>query len=150
MVDWYVLGFVVTWLVTFIGGWTICTINYGFLLGFGLGWLASAIAATIAGVLWPLVSPLFVLWVATFFVSWVLEGSREESGKWWQAFVDRIAAPVMESLSVGSILIYLGLLVITAVYVGGTCIAGWEAPTKVDAYGREIPILTCPFLQSER
>jgi hypothetical protein len=42
----------------FIGSWIYCIATYGFLLGVGLGWLPSGIAAVIAGLiagyLWPL------------------------------------------------------------------------------------------------
>ena len=31
--------------ILFIGSWFYCTLNYGYLLGFGLGWIASGIAA---------------------------------------------------------------------------------------------------------
>lgn len=34
--------------ITFIISWIYCTATYGFLLGFGLGWLASALAGIIA------------------------------------------------------------------------------------------------------
>lgn len=48
-----------TWVITFIGAWIGCTAKYGFLLGFGLGWLPSLILASIvgfiAGLLWPLI-----------------------------------------------------------------------------------------------
>ncbi len=38
---------VIAALITFVGAWWYCTANYGFLLGFGLGWLPAGIAATI-------------------------------------------------------------------------------------------------------
>lgn len=45
-------------LCAFLGGWFYCASAYGFLFGFGLGWLPSAIlAAIVFGVLrylWPL------------------------------------------------------------------------------------------------
>ena len=31
--------------ISFVGSWIYCTFNYGYLLGFGLGWIASGIAA---------------------------------------------------------------------------------------------------------
>jgi hypothetical protein len=34
--------------ITFIISWIYCAATYGFLLGFGLGWLASALAGIIA------------------------------------------------------------------------------------------------------
>ena len=45
-----ILGLIVG-VVTFIGSWWYCAANFGFLLGFGLGWLPAAIAAVIAGAL---------------------------------------------------------------------------------------------------
>jgi hypothetical protein len=43
-----VLGALVA-LVTFAGAWIYCMATYGFLLGFGLGWLPAAILAAILG-----------------------------------------------------------------------------------------------------
>lgn len=44
------VGFgVIAALITFLGAWGYCAVTYGFLLGFGLGWLPAAIAAAIAG-----------------------------------------------------------------------------------------------------
>lgn len=40
--------------VVFIGCWIYCIASYGFLLGVGLGWLPSLIAALVAMILWPL------------------------------------------------------------------------------------------------
>lgn len=51
----------------FFGGWIYCAQTYGFLFGFGLGWLPSAIlAAIVFGVLrflWP-VAILVIGWIA--------------------------------------------------------------------------------------
>ena len=52
----YRIGFVITWIVTFIGSWIYCIAAYGFLFGVGLGWLPSAIVATVAAFLWPLIA----------------------------------------------------------------------------------------------
>jgi len=41
-----VLG-IIAGLLTFIGSWWYCAAEYGFLLGFGLGWLPSGIAAVL-------------------------------------------------------------------------------------------------------
>jgi hypothetical protein len=61
--DWYgeiggpTAGFICT--ITFFGSWIYCAMEYGFLLGFGLGWLPSGILAYIvfwiAYALWPLI-----------------------------------------------------------------------------------------------
>src|SRR5215468_901284 len=51
------LGIIVA-LATFVTAWTYCTIHYGFLFGFGLGWLPAGILAAIAGAVSWLVSPL--------------------------------------------------------------------------------------------
>ncbi|MFL6843880.1 MAG: hypothetical protein ACJ8ER_03250 [Allosphingosinicella sp.] len=36
-------------LATFVGAWIYCAVTYGFLFGFGLGWLPAAILAVIVG-----------------------------------------------------------------------------------------------------
>lgn len=50
---------VITAIIAFLAAWVYCMANYGFLFGFGLGWLPAAILAVISGVamrfLWPLV-----------------------------------------------------------------------------------------------
>jgi hypothetical protein len=60
------LGLLVA-LVTFVGGWWYCASEYGFLFGFGLGWLPSAILAAMAylsvKVLWGLVLGLVFFFV---------------------------------------------------------------------------------------
>jgi hypothetical protein len=53
------LGIIVG-LATFVTAWAYCTIHYGFLFGFGLGWLPAGMLASIVGVVWWLVSPLTV------------------------------------------------------------------------------------------
>ena len=53
--DHYWVGYAITWILTFLGTWTWCTFTYGFLLGFGLGWLPAALLATCAALLWPLI-----------------------------------------------------------------------------------------------
>ena len=45
-------------LVTFVTAWAYCTIHYGFLFGFGLGWLPAGMLAAIVGAVSWLVSPL--------------------------------------------------------------------------------------------
>ena len=45
-------------LATFVTAWVYCAIHYGFLFGFGLGWLSAGMLAAIVGVLSLLVSPL--------------------------------------------------------------------------------------------
>lgn len=52
----YGLGFLITWAITFVGCWIYAIVSYGFLLGVGLGWLPSAIAATVVAFLWPIVA----------------------------------------------------------------------------------------------
>ena len=45
-------------LITFVWAWWYCAATYGFLLGFGLGWLPAAILAALVGgfvwLAWPL------------------------------------------------------------------------------------------------
>lgn len=51
----YTVGVWIVGVITFFISWIVCTFEYGFLLGFGLGWLPSLILAFIVGWLWPLV-----------------------------------------------------------------------------------------------
>jgi hypothetical protein len=51
------LGIIVA-LATFVTAWAYCAIHYGFLFGFGLGWLPAGMLAAIAGAVSWLVSPL--------------------------------------------------------------------------------------------
>jgi hypothetical protein len=53
------LGIIVA-LATFVTAWAYWTIHYGFLFGFGLGWLPAGMLAAIVGAVWWLVSPLAV------------------------------------------------------------------------------------------
>ena len=50
---WYLkIGTGMGWvaaLLTFLGAWSYCAITYGFLFGFGLGWLPAGILAVIVG-----------------------------------------------------------------------------------------------------
>ena len=50
----YRAGFAVTWVLVFLGSWIYCIATYGYLFGVGLGWLPSAIVATISAFLCPL------------------------------------------------------------------------------------------------
>jgi hypothetical protein len=45
-------------LVTFVAAWAYCTIHYGFLFGFGLGWLPAGLLGAIVGAVSWLVSPI--------------------------------------------------------------------------------------------
>jgi len=50
-------------LAVFAACWLYCIAEYGFLLGGGLGWIPSAIAAGLAALLWPLlVVGALILW----------------------------------------------------------------------------------------
>lgn len=51
----YWVGYWIAWVITFIGCWIYAIAAYGFLLGVGLGWLPSAIVATVVSFLWPLI-----------------------------------------------------------------------------------------------
>ena len=53
--DIYAVGGIAIGGLTFIVSWVYCIATYGFLLGFGLGWIPSAMLAAILGTLWPLV-----------------------------------------------------------------------------------------------
>lgn len=59
---WYIGAWIVG-VPTFIGTWIWCIVEYGFLLGVGLGWLPSAIVAVVVGALWPLIA-LVIAWLA--------------------------------------------------------------------------------------
>ena len=72
---------IIVGLATFVTAWAYCTIHYGFLFGFGLGWLPAGMLASIVGAVWWLVSPLAVglllgvllliaLWQAPGLVVW--------------------------------------------------------------------------------
>lgn len=57
-------GFWLVWIVVFLGTWGYCAITYGFLLGFGLGWLPASILASILAFVWPLIAAAaVVLWL---------------------------------------------------------------------------------------
>lgn len=73
-----IIGSIVA-LITFIGSWWYCAVTYGFLLGFGLGWLPAAIAAAIAGALSALLwGP--VLFLVALGVLWLFyENSKDPS-----------------------------------------------------------------------
>ena len=63
---WYLIGYLITWALTFLGFWIYAISEYGFLLGVGLGWIPSAIAATVVSLFWPLYALLLgglLLWV---------------------------------------------------------------------------------------
>ena len=65
MSDGYKIGYWITFVLIFLGSHAYCTITYGFLFGFGLGWLPSAILAGILSFLWPLILAavgIFILW----------------------------------------------------------------------------------------
>lgn len=62
----YWIGYWISWVVIFFGCWIYCIAAYGFLLGVGLGWLPSAIVASLASFLWP------VLLIAVLILAWVL------------------------------------------------------------------------------
>ena len=75
------LGIIVA-LATFVTAWAYCTIHYGFLFGFGLGWLPAGMLAAIAGAVSWLVSPLaaglllgslllIALWRAPELLAWL-------------------------------------------------------------------------------
>lgn len=70
--DWYLefgkaLGSFAA-LATFVGCWIYCWSEYGFLLGFGLGWIPSFIASSLAyGITTYLWGPAAILGVALLF-----------------------------------------------------------------------------------
>jgi hypothetical protein len=59
---WYSTGYIICWVISFLACWVYCIATYGFLLGVGLGWFPSAIAATVISIFWPLVA-IGVIWL---------------------------------------------------------------------------------------
>ena len=59
----YLIGFLV-----FMVSWVYCIYTYGFLLGGGLGWIPSILAAVIAAVFWPFIIVIALVYWA--FLSW--------------------------------------------------------------------------------
>ena len=53
---WYRVGNVIVGMLVFISAWIYCISEYGFLWGFGFGWLPAAILAAILAFLWPVVA----------------------------------------------------------------------------------------------
>ena len=91
------LGIIVA-LTTFVTAWVYCTIHYGFLFGFGLGWLpAGMLAATVGTVSW-LVSllltalwrdPELLVWLPlALLATWLIWRRREDVG-WLGRRLDR-------------------------------------------------------------
>lgn len=62
--DVHTLGVAITAFIVFIGSWIYCIVEYGYLLGVGLGWLPSIIVAVIAGALWPLIAIAIIVCIA--------------------------------------------------------------------------------------
>lgn len=62
----YRTGATVIWLVTFFGCWVYSIAHYGVQLGVGLGWLPSAVVATVVATLWPLLMVLVALAALSF------------------------------------------------------------------------------------
>ena len=50
----YMLFSVLIGLLTFVGSWVYAVLQYGFLLGVGLGWIPAFFIGVLAGLLWPL------------------------------------------------------------------------------------------------
>jgi len=65
----YWIGYLISWLLIFIGCWIYCIAHYGFLLGVGLGWLPSLIAAFVVSLLWPLLALVIVLAIAGILIA---------------------------------------------------------------------------------
>jgi len=56
-------------IVAFIGGWWYATATYGFLFGFGLGWLPAGILAGLCSLVVTFTWPLIVLGIGAFVLS---------------------------------------------------------------------------------
>jgi hypothetical protein len=57
----YKVGFWIIWVFVFISSWAYCILEYGYLLGVGLGWLPSIISATVTAGLWPFISLIILI-----------------------------------------------------------------------------------------
>ena len=56
--------------LVFLTSWVYCTFTYGFLLGFGLGWIPSMLLAFFAIALWPVfIILLIVFWTPLFLMA---------------------------------------------------------------------------------
>jgi len=102
-------------LIIFVAAWAYCTIHYGFLFGFGLGWLPAGMLAAIVGAVSWLVSPLaagllfgslllIALWqdpellvwlLLAFFAAWVIWRRRRlgEDVDWFDRLLGRHRKP---------------------------------------------------------
>ncbi len=62
--NWYQIGFYISFTILFVGFWIYCIATYGFLIGVGIGWLPSLIAAGILSAAWPLLIVVaLVVWM---------------------------------------------------------------------------------------
>ena len=69
--DWYERGYGISFVIIFLCSWAYCTAIYGFLFGFGLGWIPSLILAGLASFLWPVLLPIaaaLVIFVVNLFM----------------------------------------------------------------------------------
>jgi len=64
-------------LITFVGGWWYCATTYGFLLGFGLGWLPSLILAVLVELAFTLLWGPALAAVALFVIIPTLKQERQ-------------------------------------------------------------------------
>ncbi len=58
--SWYWVGYKISFVILFLLFWAYCLFEYGFLIGAGVGWIPSAIAAGILSFFWPIVLPALV------------------------------------------------------------------------------------------
>lgn len=129
--------------ITFIGSWWYCAANYGFLLGFGLGWLPAAIAAAIAGALSALLWGPVVLLIG-FGVLWLIYENTKEPNRPPEAagvtdpygsFSDRCierkdANGVVTSLLCGDVVLPVGPPVVVPGLTGEQTPPAREAPPR--------------------
>jgi len=57
----YIAGFIITAVISFFACWIYAFVEWGFLLGVGLGWIPSIFIAVIAGFIWPLLALVLVV-----------------------------------------------------------------------------------------
>ncbi len=60
----YKVGYWISFFLIFIGSWIYCIASYGFLIGVGLGWFPSLIAAAILSIFWPLLVLAVIILIA--------------------------------------------------------------------------------------
>lgn len=109
-------------LASFVGSWWYCVYTYGYLLGFGLGWLPSAILATIVFLALRYLWALFVTVIIYLFFPSIMEFLGSESVK---GFLSE------------TLFVLIGLALIALVPIGVDLLRGTWGKPDVDKKGIE-------------